>query len=279
MTDLKTGAKNTWCPGCGNFAILNAAKSVISSLAEEGHPVKNFVMVSGIGCHAKICDYININSFYSIHGRVAPAASGIKIANPRLKVIGFAGDGDSYGEGLEHVLFAAKRNIDITMIFHNNGVYGLTTGQFSPTSPAGFKGKSTPSGSIEKPFNPLELMLASGATFISRAYTHGIDLLKKIMREAVLHEGFAMVDVLQVCVTFFNMYDFYNERVYEMELHDPADLIAAREKISEWDYNSRDAKIPLGIFLKKDEPVFEEKLPEPRPAKSRPAAGAFLKNL
>lgn len=278
MTDLKSRAKNTWCPGCGNFAILNAAKSVLSSLAEEGHPIENFVMVSGIGCHAKIADYIDINSFYSIHGRVAPTASGIKIAKPGLKVIGFAGDGDSYGEGLEHILFAAKRNTDITMIFHNNGVYGLTTGQFSPTSPAGFKGKSTPGGSMEKPFNPLELMLSSGATFISRAYTHGIGLLKKVIREAVLHEGFSVVDVLQVCVTFNNMYDYYNSRVYEMQLHDPEDIISARGKISEWDYNS-DSKIPLGIFLKKQEPCFEKKLPVAPAAGKRPSAADFLKSL
>jgi 2-oxoglutarate/2-oxoacid ferredoxin oxidoreductase subunit beta len=278
MTDLKTTAKNTWCPGCGNFAILNAAKSVISSLVEEGHPVENFVLVSGIGCHAKIADYISINSFYSIHGRVAPTASGIKIANPRLKVIGFAGDGDSYGEGLEHVLFAAKRNIDITMIFHNNGVYGLTTGQFSPTSPFGFKGKSTPGGSMEKPFNPLELMAASGATFVARAYSHGIELLKKVIREAILHEGFSAVDVLQVCVTYFNMYDYYNERVYEATLHDPSDVIAAKEKMAEWDYK-KDSKIPLGIFLKKEEPVFDKRLPKAVNKKDRPTPAKVLKTF
>ncbi len=278
MKDFKTEARNTWCPGCGNFAILNAARSVLSSLVAEGCSADNFVIVSGVGCHAKISDYIDVNSFYGIHGRVAPTASGVKIANPKLKVIGFAGDGDSYGEGLEHVLFAAKRNIDITMIFHNNAVYGLTTGQFSPTSPSGFMGKSTPKGSIENPFNPLELMYASGATFISRVYSHGIDLMKKVIKEAVLHEGFSAVDVLQVCVTFNNMYDYYNKRVYEMELHDPSDEIAAKEKISEWDY-MKDAKIPLGVFLKKNEPVFDKRLAGDVSEKKKPAASKVLAGL
>ncbi len=166
--DLKTYAKNTWCPGCGDFAILNAIKAVLRDLSEEGVPVEDVVLVSGIGCHAKIVDYININSFYSIHGRVVPVAEGIKLAKPNLKVIGFAGDGDTYGEGLEHLIFAAKRNIDITMIIYNNRVYGLTTGQFTPTSPLGFKGRSTPKGNLELPINPLEIMLSSGATFIGR---------------------------------------------------------------------------------------------------------------
>src|SRR3989338_5679823 len=144
--DLGTQAENTWCPGCGNFAILSAIKAVLKSIQEEGTPLEDVVLVSGIGCHAKIVDYINVNSFYSIHGRANPAAEGIKLANPRLKVICLAGDGDAYGEGIEHLIFAAKRNIDITMIIHNNRVYGLTTGQYTPTSPFGFKGRSTPQG-------------------------------------------------------------------------------------------------------------------------------------
>lgn len=138
MKDLGTNAVNTWCPGCGNFAILNAIKAALNSLNEEGLPIENVVMVSGIGCHAKIVDYMNVNSFYSIHGRVLPPLEAIKLAKPSLKVIGHAGDGDAYGEGLEHLIFAAKRNIDVTVIVHNNRVYGLTTGQYTPTSPLGF---------------------------------------------------------------------------------------------------------------------------------------------
>jgi 2-oxoglutarate ferredoxin oxidoreductase subunit beta len=258
MKDLSTYAKNTWCPGCGNFAILNSIKTVLAMLNEEGFPLERIVLVSGIGCHAKIVDYININSFYAIHGRVVPVATGIKLANPDLKVIGFAGDGDAYGEGLEHLIFAAKRNIDITMIIHNNRVYGLTTGQYTPTSPLGFRGRSTPKGTIELPLNPLELMLASGATFIARGYSHGIELLKRIFKEAITHKGFSFIDVLQVCVTFFNMYEYYNKKVYELEDDDFQNYDGALRKIREWDYNS-DAPIALGTFYRKEIPTFEER--------------------
>ncbi|MDP2981285.1 MAG: thiamine pyrophosphate-dependent enzyme [Candidatus Omnitrophota bacterium] len=248
--NLATYAKNTWCPGCGNFAILNSIKAVLMALIEEGFPKEKIVIVSGIGCHAKISDYLNVNSFYSLHGRVVPVCEAIKLANPELKVIGFAGDGDTYGEGLEHLIFAAKRNIDINIFIHNNRVYGLTTGQYTPTSPLGFKGRSTPDGTKEPPINPLELMIASHASFIARGYSHGIELLKKIFREAIGHKGFSLVDVLQVCVTYFNMYEYYNSKVYELKDHDPSDYNKALTKIREWDYNN-DARIALGVLYKK----------------------------
>ncbi|MEK6714936.1 MAG: thiamine pyrophosphate-dependent enzyme [Candidatus Omnitrophota bacterium] len=259
MRELGTYAKNSWCPGCGNFAILNAVKTVLREIFEGGEcPSENIVLVSGIGCHAKIVDYLNINSFYSIHGRVTPVAEAIKIAKGHLKVIGFAGDGDAYGEGLEHLIFAAKRNIDITMLIHNNRVYGLTTGQYTPTSPLGFRGRSTPSGTNELPINPLELMLASGATFIARGYSNRMDLLKDVIKEAIMHKGFSLVDVLQVCVTFFNLYDYYNQKVYALKQHNFSDYNEALKKIREWDYNT-DAPVALGVFYKKDSPVFNEK--------------------
>ncbi len=260
---LSTYAKNTWCPGCGNFAILNSIKAVLKSLSEETVPLENVVLVSGIGCHAKVVDYINVNSFYSIHGRVVPVAEGIKLAKPNLKVIGFAGDGDAYGEGLEHLIFAAKRNIDITMIIHNNRVYGLTAGQYTPTSPLGYKGRSTPKGTQELPINPLEIMLASGASFIARGYSHGLELLKRVFKEAVLHRGFALIDVLQVCVTFYNMYEYYNKKVYELKGHNPQDYSGALKKIREWDYNN-DAPIGLGLFYKKEIPTFEDRSLTPK---------------
>jgi len=260
LKDLSTDAQNTWCPGCGNFGILTSVKTVLKSLVDEGMSPENTVLVSGIGCHAKIVDYVNLNSFYAIHGRVTPVAQGIKIANPSLKVIGFAGDGDAYGEGLEHLVFAAKRNTDITMIIHDNRVYGLTTGQYTPTSPLGFKGRSTPGGTLESPLNPLELMMASGASFVARGYSGKLDLLKKILKDALTHKGFALVDVLQVCATFFNVYDYYNEKVYELRDHDPSDREKAMEKILEWDYNS-DSPIGLGVFYKRSGPTFEEHFP------------------
>jgi len=256
--ELGTYAQNTWCPGCGNFAILNAIKAVLVELNAENIPLENIVLVSGIGCHAKIVDYININSFYSIHGRVVPPAEAIKLANPGLKVIGFAGDGDAYSEGIEHLIFAAKRNIDITMIIHNNRVYGLTTGQYTPTSPLSFRGRSTPQGTAELPINPLEIMLASGATYLARGTSHGIELLKKVFKEAILHKGFSLVDVLQVCATYFNMYEYYDKRVYELKDHDSRDYYQALNKIREWDYN-KDAPIALGTFYKKEIPTFEDR--------------------
>lgn len=258
QTNLGTYAQNTWCLGCGNFAILNAIKMILGELNAEGVPLENIVLVSGIGCHAKIVDYLNVNSFYSIHGRAVPAAEGIKLANPDVKVIGFAGDGDAYGEGIEHLVFAAKRNIDITMIIHNNRVYGLTTGQYTPTSPLSFRGRSTPQGTVEGPINPLEIMLASGATYLARGTSHGIELLKKIFKEAILHKGFSLVDVLQVCVTYFNMYEYYDKRVYELKDHNSQDYYQALNKIREWDYN-KDAPIALGTFYKKEIPTFEDR--------------------
>ena len=257
MINLGTQAVNTWCIGCGNFAILGAIKAVLQSLVEEGLGLENVVLVSGIGCHAKIVDYLNVNSFYSIHGRVTPAAEGIKLARPGLKVIGFAGDGDAYGEGIEHLIFAAKRNIDLTMIIHDNRVYGLTTGQYTPTSPLGFKGRSTPDGTKEPPINPLEMMLSSGATYLARGTSHGIELLKKIFKEAILHKGFSLVDVLQVCVTYDNLYEYYDKRVYELTDHDPYNHMDASSKIREWDYNN-DGRIPLGILYRKDKATFDE---------------------
>jgi 2-oxoglutarate ferredoxin oxidoreductase subunit beta len=254
--DLATTAPNTWCPGCGNFAILNAIKPVLAALDEEGLvAIENVVLVSGIGCHAKIADYVNTSSFYTIHGRTIPVATGIKLANPELTVICFAGDGDAYAEGLDHLIFAAKRNVDITTIIHDNRVYGLTTGQYTPTSPSGFLGRSTPVGLEVPPINPLEIVFASGGSFVARGYSHGIELLKDIFRVAILHRGFSFVDVLQVCATFFNLYDYYNERVYTLEEHDPQDRARAEEKMREWDYNS-DGPIPLGIFYREEAPTF-----------------------
>ena len=261
--NLNTDAKNTWCPGCGNFAILSSIKAVIGSIIEEGTPAENIVIVCGIGCHAKIVDYINVNSFYSLHGRVVPVASGIKIANPKLKVIGFAGDGDCYGEGLEHLLFAAKRNIDITMIVHNNRVYGLTTGQTTPTSPLGYKSRSTPFGAKELPLNPLEVVLSAGGTYLARGFSNKIDALKKTLKEAVSHKGFSLVDVLQVCVTFNNLYDYYNKNIYELEGNNIADFDEAMKRVREWDYN-KEAPISLGTFYKKESASFESSFPQDR---------------
>jgi 2-oxoglutarate ferredoxin oxidoreductase subunit beta len=260
--DLATYAKNTWCPGCGNFSIFNAMKNVLAQLDDEGYPIENVVLVSGIGCHAKIVDYFNVNSFYSIHGRTLPVATAIKLANPELTVICFSGDGDSLAEGLDHLIFAAKRNIDITLILHDNRVYGLTTGQYTPTSPLGFKSKSTPLGTEELPMNPPELMLVSGASYIARGYSHGIDLLQRLFREAIMHKGFSFVDVLQVCVTYNNLYESYNKRVYEVKDNNTRSFDDAMNIIRSWNYNGGgEAPIPIGKFYDADMPRLDQIFP------------------
>ncbi|WP_342678521.1 thiamine pyrophosphate-dependent enzyme [Methanofollis sp. UBA420] len=249
-----TRAKNTWCPGCGNFAIEHALKDVLADLAEEGRRAEDFVLVSGIGCHAKIADYLAVNSFYAIHGRTLPVAAGIKLANPGLTVVACAGDGDAYAEGLDHLIFAAKRNQDITAVIHDNRVYGLTTGQYTPTSYEGFRGRSTPGGIKERPINPVALMLASGATFVARTYTRKMDHLREVLKAAVLHRGFSFVDVLQICATYNNLTEYYDDRVYLLEGHDTADLTGAMGKAREWDY-STDAPIALGVFYEEEAPA------------------------
>lgn len=277
---LETYAENTWCKGCGNFGILTALNAAVSSLAAEGYSLENIAIASGIGCSAKVVDYIDVNSFYSIHGRVPPTITGIKLANKNLNVIGFAGDGDGYGEGLAHLIMSAKRNIDVTMVIHNNRVYGLTTGQFTPTSPTGFPGKSTPRGSVEHPMNPLELMLAAGATFVARGFSVKGDHLAGLIVEAVKHKGFSFIDVLQPCFTFFNTYKFYNDKVYELEDHDASDLEAARARAMEWNYDMEAERIPIGLFYRTERPCFDDQvlrglvLAEGR---ERPDLRAFIK--
>ena len=269
---LDTYAENTWCPGCGNFGILSALKRALTQAFDSGLAKKDVVLVSGIGCHAKIVDYVDVNSFYSLHGRVLPPATGIKVANPELTVIGHAGDGDAYGEGISHLIFAAKRNIDVTLIVHNNRVYGLTTGQFTPTSPEGFKGRSTPSGSPEPPINPIELMLASGATFVARGYSGKVEHLKGLILKAMEHKGFSFIDVLQPCYTFFNTYSYYNELVYEIEEKESnlKDKKLAMELATKWNYQQDNSPIPIGILFKEQRPTFNDELAkEIEPAKAQ----------
>lgn len=261
----QTDAENTWCPGCGNFGILNSMKSAVEELEEKGIDSGSLMISAGIGCHAKIFDYLDLSGLYSIHGREPATVEGMKFANPELKVVAFGGDGDCYGEGLSHLIFAAKRNADITVIVHNNGAYSLTTGQFSPTSEQGFKGPSTPEGSREPPLNPLVLMLASQASFVSRGYSGEMEQLTDLFVEAVEHEGFALVDVLQPCVVFNDTYEKYNELVEKLE--SPAD---SREEAMELAQESE--RVPIGVFYREDRPVYHEELyGDKNPVKERPS--------
>jgi len=257
LDDLRTPKTNTWCPGCGNFGILMAFKK---ALIESGIEREDAVLVSGIGCHGKMVNYVNINGFHGIHGRVLPLATGIKLANSRLNVVGFAGDADQYNEGWGHFAHAIRQNIDMTLIVHDNMVLGLTTGQATSTSQQGFKSKSTPFGVIPPMLNPIAHALVSNGTFVARGFSGDMLHLKGLMVEAIRHRGFAFIDVFQPCVTFnyLNTYDWFLQRVYKLEEenHDVTNHKKALEKALEWG-----DQIPIGIFYKKERPIYRDSLP------------------
>ena len=265
--NLLTKIKITWCPGCTNFGSLAAFKGAIEDLVKNNELKKeNIVVGSDIGCNSKITDYLNLNSFCGLHGRVVPLSSGIKIANQNLKIIAFEGDGGAYAEGIAHLIHAAKRNINLTLIIHNNQTFALTTGQFTPTSPKGFKGKSTPEGSPEEPFNPLFLMLSAGATFIARSYALEIKKTQEIIKEAIRHQGFSFLEIIQPCISFNDTRDYYQKRIYWLpDRQNKANFNFALEKVREWPDSSptpgrtesrRNDKIPLGIFYQINKPTF-----------------------
>jgi len=249
-----TGRKAVWCPGCGNYAILAAFKKALQELGLKPWEV---VVISGIGCHGRMTDYLSTNGFHTIHGRVLPLATGIKLANPKLTVIGFSGDGDAYAIGLGHLPHAARRNVNVTLIVHDNMIFGLTTGQVTPTTPIGVRTRSTPKGNVEHPLNPVLLALSSGATFVARGFAGEPSHLAWLFKEAISHKGFAIVDVLQPCVTFYNTYQYFKKRVYKLEDegHDPSNYEAALRKALEWG-----DRIPIGIFYKTTRPTYEELL-------------------
>jgi 2-oxoglutarate/2-oxoacid ferredoxin oxidoreductase subunit beta len=251
--DLITSAENTWCPGCGNFGILNAMKRAVGTLEEKGTGRDRLFITACIGCHAKIFDYLAISGVYALHGRSMAVAQGAKLANPDLKVISFTGDGSAYGEGIGHMIFAAKRNEDITVIVHDNRVYALTTGQRSPTSSGDFRGPSTPTGNDEDPLNPLVMMLESGATFVARGYSAKIPALADIIVAAVEHRGFSFVEVLQPSVVYANYYKEYNASVEPVmqtteNLNEALDLARERDKL------------PTGILYRVDRKPHYERL-------------------
>jgi len=206
LQDLQTKQTITWCPGCFNFAILNAVKQALADLVNEKKiNKKNLTLVADIGCGAKIYDYLDINAFYSLHGRVIPTLLGIRMGNPYLIVLGFAGDGGTYAEGAGHFVHACHFNFNATMIVHNNQTFALTTGQNTPVSPKDFKGKSTPLGLGQARFDPVEIAKASKGTFIARAWVKELDKLIAILKKAIMHKGFSLVDIVMPCLAFNNI--------------------------------------------------------------------------
>jgi len=207
--DLNTKIKPTWCPGCWNFQILTGVKNV---LAKSGKTKNDLAIVSGIGCHAKIYDYINLPGLNSLHGRVIPVCLGLKLGNPNLTVLGFSGDGDAYAEGIEHTIHAAKYNSDFKYLVHNNQVFALTVGQPTPTTELGFKDKTTPAGVKTLPLNPIKLMLATGASFVARVFAE-VKQIEYVLKEAMKHKGFAFIEIIQPCL-IFHPDTGYKEKTY-----------------------------------------------------------------
>ena len=252
MENLKTNAEITWCPGCGNFGIFTALRNAIPKLEIKGIRREDIVITAGIGCHAKIFDYLNLSGLYGLHGRNSSNAEGIKIANPNLKVITFSGDGNGLGEGLAHTIFAAKRNQDITMILHNNGVYALTTGQFSPLTDKGWKGPTTPGGSFEVPFNAISLLIEVGATFVARSYAGDIKHLTKTLIRAIEHEGFSFIEVLQPAMPY-HKWEEYKDKIEYLK-KEPM----SREEALNIARNSH--RFTIGIFYQDTREVYHKSL-------------------
>lgn len=260
MLDLRlyqSPERPTWCPGCGDFGILAAVKRALAQLEIPPHRA---LIVSGIGCGSKLPHYMKVNGFHSIHGRALPIATAAKLANHEMNVLVVAGDGDSYGIGGNHLLHACRRNPDITHLVEDNRIYGLTKGQYSPTSEEGSVTVTSPEGTVELGVNPLAIAIAAGASFVARGYVGELEHLTGLIVQGVRHRGYALIDILQPCVTFnrVNTYDFYNERVYKLEEagHDLRDRLAALQISGEWG-----ARIPIGLFYQEERPTHEERFP------------------
>ncbi len=250
------GQVPAWCPGCGNFPILKAFKDAMVELGIEPHQV---TMVSGIGQASKLPHYTKCNTFNGLHGRTLPVATGLRLANHEMLTIAVAGDGDCYGEGGNHLLHAMRRNINVKLFVHNNQIYGLTKGQASPTTGEGTVTKNMPFGVLSEQLNPLALAVALDCGFAARSFAGDVTHLKGIMKEAVRHKGFTLVDILQPCVTFnkTNTYDWYKQRVYPLEAeYDPEDRAAAFTRALEWG-----DRIPIGVLYRNRRPPYEDRVP------------------
>ncbi len=246
-----------WCPGCGDFGVLKSLKMAALELAIPPHEI---LVVSGIGCSSNLPGFIHAYGVHSLHGRSLPLASGAALANHDLHVVVAGGDGDGYGIGIAHFIHAMRRNLNLTYIVMNNQIYGLTTGQASPTTSEGHKTKSTPRGNVERPINPLALALVTGATYVARGFSGNPSHMTKLIAGGIAHRGFALIDVFSPCVTFntVNTYPWFKKRVYTLEEEgfDPADFKAAIERCFEWG-----ERIPTGLFYRAERPIYDDSEP------------------
>ena len=247
-----------WCPGCGDFGVLRGLKMAAGKL---GIKPEELFTVSGIGCSSNLPGYIHAYGVHSLHGRAVAVASGVKFANQDLNVVITGGDGDGYGIGLGHFVHAMRRNLDLTYIVMNNQIYGLTTGQASPTTMKEVRTKSTPRGNVETPINPIALAIVSGATYVSRAFSGEPRHMADIIAGGIAHKGFALVDVFSPCVTYnkVNTYPWFKKRVYKLgdePDYDVTDFQGALTRAFEWG-----DRIPLGLFYREERPTYEESEP------------------
>ena len=240
--------------GCGDFGVLAAFEKALVDLQIQPH---NIVTISGIGCSSKLPGYINTYGMHTLHGRALAVATGVKLANHELTVVVTGGDGDGFGIGAGHFVHTMRRNVDMTYVTMDNQIYGLTTGQASPTSMMGQKTKSTPTGVIENPLDPIALALACGATYIARGFSGDVKHMADLIANGIQHKGFAFVDALSPCVTYnkINTFDWFRQRVYKLESsgHDPTNITLAWERALEWG-----DKIPIGLFYRAEKPSYEE---------------------
>ncbi len=272
VKDYGSDVRPTWCPGCGDYGILAALKQ---GLVQAGLAPHQVLLVSGIGCGSKLPDYATANGFMTLHGRTLAVATGARLANHGLAIVTVHGDGDGLGLGMGHFVHTARRNLDIVDILQNNQIYGLTKGQYSPTSDPGFVTSTSRDGSIEMAANPLALALTAGGTFLARGFAGDVKHLAGLVAQALEHRGYALLDVLQPCVTFNrkNTYDWYRERVYDLQEagHDFTDRAAAFQKALEWG-----ERIPLGVLYQVRRPTYEEQVPV---LAEGPLAGRALQKL
>ncbi|MFA5974590.1 MAG: thiamine pyrophosphate-dependent enzyme [Elusimicrobiota bacterium] len=250
---FKSDVKPDWCPGCGDYGVLSALEKACADLHLDP---KDIMVVSGIGCSSNLPGFFRSYGMHTLHGRGVAVANGVKLGNHDLTVIAVGGDGDGYGIGVGHFIHSLRRNLDITYIVMDNQIYGLTTGQTSPTTEMSVKTKSAPEGNIEQPVNPIALALAGGASFVARGFSGEPAQLAELYKKAITHKGFALVDVFSPCVTFnkINTYPWFKERVYKLEdeKHDVTNFETAMKKVQEWG-----PRIPLGVFYAKERPTYE----------------------
>lgn len=262
--------KNYWCPGCGNFGMLAAMKRALAELGLEQH---RFAIFWGIGQHGNGADYIKVQGMHCLHGRALPSATAFALVNPEMRVIVQSGDGDGYGIGVGHFVHGVRRNIDVAYIAHNNQIYGLTTGQASPTSNQGMRSPSTPNGVLEQPVNPLGIAIAEGVTFAARGFAGDVKHLTELFKQAIEWRGFALVDVFQPCVVFNkeNTFSWYRARAYRIEedpAYDPSDREwAFAQTLGTLAIRNDDppeaSRIPIGVFYREEgRPTYQDGIPQ-----------------